>query len=153
KVTLRSRISSRLIERPGYSLSPPKGGEGSLRRAQMCSSGDPARVEGVAHGLADEDEEAQHDREHDKGGDAEPWRLQIGLALRQQLAERGRARRQAEAEKIERGQSGDRAVQDERHKGQGRDRRIRQYVTPDDNRIGNAERTCGADIIEVARAQ
>ena len=51
-----------------------------------------------------------------EGSDAEPWRLQIVFALIQQFTERGRAGRQAEAEKIKRGQRRDRAVQHERHK-------------------------------------
>src|SRR3546814_12378372 len=67
-----------------------------------------ARVEGVAHRLADENQQAQHDRQDGKGGDAEPGCLDVGLALAEQFAERGRAGRQAEAEKVERGQRGDR---------------------------------------------
>ena len=54
--------------------------------------------------LADEDQQRQHDGEHDEAGEAEPGRLEVGLALRQQLAERRRAGRQAEAEEVERGQ-------------------------------------------------
>src|ERR1700687_2581796 len=50
--TLISRISSSLIARG--------------------SSHDLARVERVAHRFADENQQAQHDREHEKGGDAEP---------------------------------------------------------------------------------
>ena len=42
--------------------------------------------------------------DHEEAGEAEPRRLEIGLALQQQFAERGRARRQAEAEEVERGQ-------------------------------------------------
>ncbi len=41
---------------------------------------------------------------------SQPRRLQVGLALRQQLAQRGRAGRQAEAEEVERGQRGDRSL-------------------------------------------
>ena len=63
-----------------------------------------ARIEGVAHRLADEDQQRQHDGDDEEAGEAEPRRLQVVLALRQQLAERGRARRQAEAEEVERGQ-------------------------------------------------
>src|SRR5436190_18786319 len=66
-VTLRSRISSRLMD--------------------AGSSHDLARVERVAHRFADEDQQAQHEREHHEGRDAEPRRLQICLALRQQFAQ------------------------------------------------------------------
>ena len=52
----------------------------------------------------------QHDGDDEEAGEAEPGRLQVRLALRQQLAERGRAGRQAEAEEVERGQRRDRAV-------------------------------------------
>src|SRR5262245_20460707 len=55
------------------------------------------RVEGVAHGLADEDQQRQHQRDHDEARDAEPRRVEVALALPEQLAERRRARRQAEA--------------------------------------------------------
>ena len=52
----------------------------------------------------------QHDRDGEEAGEAEPRRLHVGLALRQQFAERGRARRQAEAEEVERGQRHHRAT-------------------------------------------
>src|SRR3984893_12703526 len=67
-----------------------------------------ARIESVAHRLADEDEQAEYEGEGDEGGDAEPRRLQVRLALREELAERGRAGWQAEAEEVERGRGGGR---------------------------------------------
>ena len=97
--------------------------------------------------------QAQHQRQHEKGGEAKPRRLQIGLALGQQLTERSGARRQAEAEKVERGQGRDRAVQNERQKGDRRHRRVGQYMTQDDDPVGNAERARGAHIVEIAGAQ
>src|SRR4051794_41070564 len=63
-----------------------------------------ARVEGVTHRLADEDQQRQHDRHREEAGHAEPRRLDVGLALRQQFAERRRTWRQAEAEEVQRGQ-------------------------------------------------
>src|SRR6266571_4461339 len=54
-----------------------------------------ARIEGVAHGLADEDQQRQHDRDREEAGKAEPRRLHVGFSLRQQFAERRRAGRQA----------------------------------------------------------
>src|SRR5215470_17886770 len=65
KVTARSRTSSSL-------LSPliPDGSSQVL-----------ARVEGIADGFADEDEEGEQRAQHDEAGDAEPGRLQIGLRL------------------------------------------------------------------------
>ena len=56
-----------------------------------------SRIEGVAHRLADEDQQREHQRDDDEAGEAEPGRLQVGFALQQQFAERRRARRQAEA--------------------------------------------------------
>ena len=58
------------------------------------------------------------EREHEEAGDAEPRRLEVVLALRQQLAERGRAGRQAEAQEVERRQGGDGAGQDEGQEGE-----------------------------------
>src|SRR3990170_6658757 len=46
-----------------------------------------ARVERIAHALADENEDAQQPRDRGEGGEAQPRRLQVGLALGQQLAE------------------------------------------------------------------
>src|SRR4051794_36369395 len=46
-----------------------------------------ARIEGVAHGLADEDQERQHDCDREESGQAEPWRLHIGLGLRQHFTQ------------------------------------------------------------------
>src|SRR3546814_1711337 len=62
-----------------------------------------ARIEGIAHGLTDEDEEAQHHGNGEEAGEAEPGRGDVLLALLQQLAERCRAGRQAEAEEVEGG--------------------------------------------------
>jgi hypothetical protein len=62
------------------------------------------RVEGVAHALEDEDQQRQHDREGEEGGEAEPGRLQVLLGLQRHLAQRRRRGRQAEAEEVERGQ-------------------------------------------------
>src|SRR5712672_1293904 len=87
-----------------------------------------ARIEGVAHRLADEDQQRQHDRNREEAGETEPRRLDVGLALRQQLAERRRAGRQAEAEEVERGQGHHRRRQDERQEGHGRNHRVRQQM-------------------------
>jgi hypothetical protein len=48
-----------------------------------------ARVEGVADGLADEDEKRKRDRNRQEAGDAEPGGFKVLLALEQQFAERG----------------------------------------------------------------
>src|ERR1700754_4210417 len=92
-----------------------------------------ARIERVAHRLADEDQERQHDRHRKEAGEAEPWRLHIGFALRQQFAERRRARRKAESQEVERGQRHHRGRDDERQEGHGRHHRIRQKVTDHDD--------------------
>src|SRR3569833_4426144 len=73
-----------------------------------------ARIKGIANRFADEDQKRQHDRNREEAGESEPWRLDVGLALRQQFAKRGRARRQAETEEAERGQRHHRRRQDER---------------------------------------
>src|SRR6187431_2290821 len=41
-----------------------------------------SRIEGVAHRLADEDQQRQHDRDREEAGEPEPRRLDVGLALR-----------------------------------------------------------------------
>src|SRR5262245_9309241 len=76
-----------------------------------------ARVQRVAHALAYEDEQAEQAGDRDEGGNAEPWRLQVGLALRQQFAERWGAWRQAEAKEIKRGERRNGARQLEGKKG------------------------------------
>ena len=58
----------------------------------------------IADGFTNEDQQRKHDRNAEKAGKPKPWRLHIGLSLRQQFAERRRAGRQAEAKEIERGQ-------------------------------------------------
>ena len=70
--------------------------------------------------------------DHEEAGEAEPRRLKVRLALQQQLAERGRAGRQAEAEEVERGQRRDRGIHDERQEGQRRHHGVRQHVLDDD---------------------
>src|SRR5215470_14867444 len=68
-----------------------------------------ARIERIAHGFADEDQQRQHDGEGEESRNAEPGRLDIGLALLEKLAQRSRARRQTEAEEVERCESHHRA--------------------------------------------
>src|SRR5204863_334335 len=63
-----------------------------------------ARIERVAHRLADEDQQREHEGHGDEAAQPEPRRLDVRLALRQQFAERGRAWRHPEAEEVERGQ-------------------------------------------------
>src|SRR4051794_38876722 len=107
-----SRPSSRRTkyDRPQGSAARPDGRRrrDRGRRAEVGSSRPlPKRlswIERVAYRLADEDQQREHEGDRDEAAEAEPWRLDVGLALREQLAERGRARRQTEAEKVERGQ-------------------------------------------------
>src|SRR5690606_18041083 len=47
------------------------------------------RVEGIAQGFADEYQQRQHHRQHHKSGEPQPGRLQVGLALGNQLAQGG----------------------------------------------------------------
>src|SRR3546814_8203625 len=89
-----------------------------------------ARIEGIAHGLTDEDEEAQHHGNGEEAGEAEPGRGDVLLALLQQLAERCRAGRQAEAEEVEGGQRGDGAREGEGQESDG-----------GDNGLGRSEET------------
>ncbi|GCC45725.1 hypothetical protein chiPu_0029881, partial [Chiloscyllium punctatum] len=112
-----------------------------------------ARIEGVARGFADEDQERQHDRDREEAGEAEPRRLHIGLALRQQFTERGRAGRQAEAEEIQRRQRHHRGRDDEGQERHGRDHRVRQEMAEHDHAVGDAERARRLDVFEIAAAQ
>src|SRR5436309_15908288 len=113
----RRVISLRMrARRAAYSLRSK--GSGTISRILCCcgaggSSDVLARIESVAHRLADEDEQGEKGGDGEKRGDAEPGRLQIVLRLPDQLAYRGRAGRQAEAEEVERGQRRDRAAHDE----------------------------------------
>ncbi len=50
------------------------------------------RIEGIADGFADEDQEREHDRHGEEGRQAEPGGLEIAFALGDEFAERGRAR-------------------------------------------------------------
>src|SRR3954470_17918180 len=56
--------------------------------ASMVLSKCLARIEGVAHRLADENQKRKHDRDGEKAGEAEPRRLNVRLALRQHFAKR-----------------------------------------------------------------
>jgi hypothetical protein len=92
-------------------------------------------------------------RDHEEAGEPQPRRLQVVLALGQQLAERRRARRQAEAEEVERGQRGDRAA--DRMKGRkvsvatmALGRMWRNMMWRRDARAPG-----GAHVVEVAAAQ
>ena len=69
------------------------------------------------------------------------------------LAERRRARRQAEAEEVEGGERHHRAGQDERQHRHGGDHGVRQKVAEHDDRVGDAERARGLDVFEIAPAQ
>src|SRR4029453_2547200 len=112
-----------------------------------------ARVQRVAHALANEDEQAEQAGDRDEGGDAEPWRLQVGLALRQQFAERGGARRQAEAEEIQRRERRDRARQLEGKESERRYHRIGQEVLEHDLAVGKTKRARRGDVFKIAAAQ
>src|SRR5580704_2469011 len=112
-----------------------------------------ARIEGVAYGLADEDQEREHDGDREEAGETEPRRLHVCLRLGQQFAERRRARRQAEAQEIERGQRHHRGRDDERQERHGRHHRVRQKVTDHDDLVGDAERARRLDVFEIPPAQ
>ena len=112
-----------------------------------------ARIEGVAHGFADEDQKRQHDRDREEAGKTEPRRLHVGLALRQQFAERRRAGRQAEAEEVQRRQRHHRRRHDERQERHGRHHRVRQQMPEHDDAVGYAERPRRLDVFEIAPAQ
>src|SRR3954451_1426320 len=85
-----------------------------------------ARIESIAHGFADEDQKRQHDRDREEAGETEPRRLHVGFSLRQQLAKRGRAGRQPEAEEVESREGHDRRGDDERQERHRRNHRVRQ---------------------------
>ncbi len=134
---------------PRRRQAAPRRGQGRRRASCECLP----RVECVAHRLADEDQQRQHDRDRQEAGQPQPRRVDVVLALRQQLAERRRADRQAEAQKIERGQRRDRAVEDERQEGQRRHHGVRQQVAEHDRAVGDAERPRRVDVLEVPPAQ
>ena len=110
-------------------------------------------IEGVAHRLAHEDEEAQGPREDDEGRDAQPGSLEVVLALGEEVAEGGRAQGEAEAEEVQGGQGRDGAAEDEGHEGEGRDHGVGQDVAEDDPRVAQAEGPRGEHVLEVARPE
>ena len=105
------------------------------RRVSHGSREGLARVEGVADGFADEDEKRQHHRDDDETGERQPRRMDVFLALRQKLTQRGRSGRQPEAEEIERGERRDRAVEDERQEGQCRHHGVGQEMPEHDRQV------------------
>jgi len=94
-----------------------------------------ARVKGIAHGFTDKGQQREHEREGGKGGQAQPWGLQVVFALREELPQRRRARRQAQPQKIERGQRGDGPRQDKGHIGNRRHHRVWQDMPPHDDGV------------------
>src|SRR6185437_6243302 len=112
-----------------------------------------AWIERVAHGFADEDQERQHDGDSEEAGESQPRRLHIGFTLRQQFAQRGRARRQSKTEEVERGQRHHRRRDDERQERHGRHHGVRQQMPEHDGSIGDAERPRRHDVFEVTSAQ
>src|SRR3982751_728669 len=112
-----------------------------------------ARIERIAHSLADEDQERQHDRDREEAGETEPGRLHVGLALRQQLAERRRAGRQPEPQEVERRQRHHRTRHADRQERHGRNHRVRQQMPEHDDLVRDAERSRRLDVLEIAPAQ
>ena len=68
--------------------------------------------------------------------------MKIGLTLGNQFTQRGRARRQAEAQKVQRGEPGDGARQNERQKRQSGHHGVGQDVSEHDLAVAQAQRTC-----------
>src|SRR5690554_1948960 len=87
----------------GIGLAPGGCGGGIGRRYRGGGVAHVAGVEGVAQPLADEDQQGEHQREADEGGDAEPGGVEVVLALGHQLPQGRRARGQAEAEEVQGG--------------------------------------------------
>src|SRR5688572_31790608 len=84
KWMLRSRTSSRLIcAAPSF-------------QPTLVAGEHLARIERVAQGIADKDEEHQHDDEHAEGRARDPPRIQVLLRLVEQLAEARRSRGHAQ---------------------------------------------------------
>ncbi len=77
----------------------------------------------------------------------------LAFALRQQFAQRRRARRQAEAEEIQRRQRHHRGRHDERQERHGRHHRVRQQMTEHDLCVGHAERPRRLDVLKIPSAQ
>ena len=88
-----------------------------------------------------------------KADDPQPGRLEVVLALGEEVAERGRAEGQAEAEEVERGQGRDGAAEDEGQEGEGRHHRVGQDVAEDDPRVAQPQGPRGEDVLEVARPE
>src|SRR5581483_2178271 len=88
----------------------------SLMRSPSCH--DLPGIERVAHGLADEQQQRQHECYGEERGESEPRRVEVVLGLQHQLAERRRAGGQTIAQEVERRERGHGAGQDEGQEGQ-----------------------------------
>jgi hypothetical protein len=79
--------------------------------------------------------------------------VQVGLALTQQLPQRRRARRQAEADEVQRGEQDHRRVEHERQIGEGGHHGVGQHVPEQNHRGAHPHGLGGAHVLQVAAAQ
>ena len=79
--------------------------------------------------------------------------MQVHFALLQELAERRRAQRQTESEKIEGGERDDRAAQDERQESQRGHHGVWKHVPEHDHQVAGAKGARRPHVVEIAGAQ
>src|SRR5690606_2804487 len=99
-----------LPKRTSRSRTRSSGPVASPLRKELRTSSAPrlARIERIAQRIAHEGEQQQRRDQHAEGGQRDPPRIDVVLALAEQLAQAGRARRHPQAKEVQRGQRQDR---------------------------------------------
>ncbi len=88
-----------------------------------------------------------------EGGKDDPPRVEVVLALAQQVAQRRHGGRHAQAQEVQRGQRDDGAAHAERQEGDDRRHRVRQHMAPDDLAVAQAQCARRLDEFQAAVAQ
>src|SRR5688572_12827836 len=112
-----------------------------------------SRIQSVAQGVADQDQEQEGDHQDAEGGKRDPPRVQIVLPLVQELAQARGSWGHAQAEEVQAGQRADGRGHLERDQRDHRREAVRQDVSLDDLPVALPERARGAHVIEGTVAQ
>ena len=111
-----------------------------FEEAHASSSFNTSWIESIPQRISDQDEKQQGHYEHGEGGKGDPPRVEVVLALVEELPQARRPRRHAEFEEVE---AGERPIAAAISRGNERDhgrQAVRQDVAPDDGPVALAER-------------
>src|SRR5688500_17726249 len=98
--------ASSVNEAPCTTRRGPKSMLSSLTSSRLIKNF--PRIQRVAQRIADQDQEQKRHHQHAERGNRDPPRVEVVLALVEQLAEAGRARRHAQVQEIQAGERPDR---------------------------------------------